>query len=316
MNAISVRACAAAVAMAAGAAWAEPVEIKADLPKGRVIPIEIEYSLEAEQTAPDGAVMKKSLRQAALIRFEVEDIADDGSVVMRGSVERISLDWTRGEETGEFVKPRITADVPAETSINAALTALGEAMLGAPIQLVVSPDGRVEAIRGLNDVTMTLNDPAVRGEGPMPRLDASALGIFGSRQFAAMAGSAFTADGAGNEPRDVGETWETTESIPSPPAGTIMLETDWTTASIEAPLVTFTGVSVVSIAPPEGNDPTAPKGEIAEQSSAVTMVWNVAEGAMDERRSEQRLVTNWTMAGMSLQQVQSSSMTLRRVAGQ
>ncbi len=304
---------AAALVWTAGGAWAEPVEIKADLPVGRVVPIEIEYSLEAEQVSPDGEAQKKSVRQTALVRFEVEEVADDGSAVLKGSVERLSLEWSRGEERGEFVRPRITADVPADTPLNTALEALGSAMLAAPIQMVVSPDGRVEAIRGLNDVLMALNDPAVRGEDPIPRVDASALGVFGGRQFAALSGSAFTGDGAGREPREVGETWETTESIPAPPAGTILLETDWTTTAIDKPLATFTGVSTVSIAPPPGDDPTAPRGEVVQQASTVTMIWNLDAGLMDERVSVQRLVTNWSMAGMTLQQTQTSTMKLKRL---
>lgn len=304
---------AAALVWAAGGAWAEPVEIKASLPVGRVVPIEIEYSLEADQTSPDGAAQKKSVRQTALVRFEVEEVADDGSAVLKGSVERLSLEWSRGEERGEFMRPRITADVPADTPLNTALEALGSAMFAAPIQMVVSPDGRVEAIRGLNDVLMALNDPAVRGDEPIPLVDASALGVFGGRQFAALSGSAFTGDGAGREPREVGETWETTESIPAPPAGTILLDTAWTTTAIDKPLVTFTGVSTVSIAPPPGDDPTAPRGEIAQQASTVTMIWNLDAGLMDERVSVQRLVTNWSMAGMTLQQTQTSTMKLKRL---
>ncbi|MBL0921669.1 MAG: hypothetical protein IBJ10_06015 [Phycisphaerales bacterium] len=307
------RPCAAAAAiLAASGALAEPATVRADLSKGRVIPLQIEYTLDAEQLSPDGAASRKRIHQSAAIRFEVTDVAEDGSAVLRGAVERLTLQWSRDDEQGEFARPRVTADVPADTPVNAALGALGAAMADASIQLVVSPDGRVEAIRGLNDVMLVLTDPAVRGEGPIPRLDASALGVFGGRQFAAMASSAFTADGAGREPRDPGETWETNESIPAPPAGSILLDTLWTTAKVEPGAATFTATPTLSLVPPPGDDPTAPRGQIAEQTGSITMVWNLAENMLDERRSEQRVVTDWSMAGMTLRQTQTSTMTIRR----
>ena len=46
------------------------------------------------------------------------------------------------------------------------------------------------------------------------------------------------------------------------------------------------------------------------------MIWNLDEGLMNERVSVQNLVTNWSMAGMTLQQAQTSTMTLKRLAEQ
>jgi hypothetical protein len=303
---------AACVLAMGGVSWAEPVEIKAALPQGREIALSIEYALDVKQSAEDGQQAGKSIRQEALVRFVVEGVAEDGTAALRGSVERLSMVWQRGEERGEFARPRVTADVPADTPLNAAMAALGEAILSAPIQMAVSPIGRVEAIRGLNDVVMTLNSPAVRGEGASPLVDQSALGMFGSRQFAAMVGSAFTADGAGQAARSVGDEWETTESIPAPPAGTVMLETAWRLEGVEGGRATMKGTPMMSIMPPIGDDPTAPKGEVESQEGAVTLVWSVEDGAIESRESMQRVKTRWSMAGMSLTQEQDVRMKVVR----
>ncbi len=297
----------------AGGAWADPVEIKAALPEGRTIALQVTYDLSVQQQTPDGPSAGKAIRQEALIRFVVQGVAEDGTAALRGDVERLTMVWERGDERGEFVKPRITADVPAETALNGAIAAIGEAILSAPIEMAVAPDGRVEAIRGLNDVLMEFNSPAVRGAGDVPLLDMSALGIFGSRQFAAMAGSAFTADSAGFEARSVGDAWETTEAIPSPPVGTVTLETDWTLEKVEGDVATLKGVPTMAIMPPQADDPTAPKGEVTEQEGAITMVWDLGEDALVSREATQRVKTTWTLVGMSLTQEQRVAMTIRRV---
>jgi len=199
----------------------------------------------------------------------------------------------------------------AETGVEATpddapedLVAVMRAMLDAPVRLAIAPDGRVQAVQGLDGVGEAIE----QGEA-LTRL---AVGVFHPETLAAALEPLFFADDADAEPRAPGDAWTTTSRRPLGEGRTIVEEAAFTFA--EGPA--WRGELAISVEHADDLPATSARVEVIEQSGEIDARWNTDAGALASRTRTLRTALRWLLGDITISQEQTTTITLERIEGE
>lgn len=257
-------------------------------------------------------------RLVQTIHVELEAVRDDGEggLVVRGTFNRITSVWRRGDKQYEFSWTRPAEpddDAEVETPDLAAEEPLAPAeafrsahqfLAQRPFELVVSEAGVIRNVTGLNGAALILRRA--------PELDASALGMFLPPRFAEQLEPLWLADGAADASK-AGDTWERARRVAMGPAGALEFKTSWRVEKHRNDSLTCRGALEARAIAPEEASPAQPVVEVLRGRGEASLEWHLADGRVQSRDEKLDLATRWTLNDLELTIAQVSTRRLARL---
>lgn len=254
--------------------------------------------------------------QSAHVALEAIRAESDGAMVVRGSFERVTSVWRRGETQFEFswTRPQGEAPTPPEDLTGEQVEemtdaqlfrAMYESLATRPFEIRVSEDGIIESLTGFTS--------AVRLVALAEGLNDAALGMFLPPRFAEALAPLWSADGARGID-EIGDEWTESRGVGLGAAGSLELTTTWTADRLrQSRNLECSGVVAAAVIEPERRSETQPQVEALRGEGESSLVWSLADGRLIEREETLDLVTRWTLADIEISIAQISTRRLARL---
>lgn len=296
-------------------AAAQPFEVAPSMAVGDVwrysASLDVLVNEQVEEESEVGRIV-----QSAHIALEAIREESDGALVVRGSFDRVTSVWRRGDTQYEFSWTRPEGDVvapPDELTAEQLETmddgdvfrAVYEALATRPFEVRVSDTGVIESLTGFST--------AIRLIALAEGLDNGALGMFLPPRLAESIAPIWTADGA-RDMDEIGDTWTESRGVGLGAAGSLDFTTAWTADRLRKDQrLECSGTVGAEVTTPERPSETQPTVEVLRGVGEASLTWSLADGWLLQREESLDLVTRWTLADIELAITQVSKRQLNRL---
>lgn len=241
-----------------------------------------------------------SLKCSATADFKVVSVESDGSARLEATFRKASVKAPLGEQEMGFDWP---SPVPLPEGAPA-LQRLGESLRGATISVSIDATGQAVVTGGFEKFA----EAASLVDFPDERYK----GFFTPDSFASLLTPLFRVDGAGAVPRAVGRGWQTSETVPLPPAGAIEVTTDFQVQESDPDSATYFGDITLSLKRPA--DPAADVATVSLKDGSgggTKGVFNKRQRLLGYRKQSLTIYTQWTLGDARVEQSQFSGSIVR-----
>lgn len=241
-----------------------------------------------------------SLKCSATADFKVVSVESDGSARLEATFRKAWVKAPLGDQEMGFEWP---SPMPLPTDAPP-LKRLGESLAGATIGVSIDATGQAVVTGGFEKFA----EAASLVDFPDDRYK----GFFTPESFASLLTPLFRVDGAGATPRKVGQGWQTSETVPLPPAGAIEVTTDFQVQESDPDSATYFGDITLSLKRPA--DPAADVATVVlkEGSGGGTKgVFDKRKRLLGYRKHSLTIYTQWTLGDSTVEQSQFSSASAR-----
>jgi len=247
-------------------------------------------------------------------RFTVSGIEDDGAMEIRMVVLSYAASWTDGEAAGTVsanldTLRRQAEEAPGEIAERDAVTR-AMATLGRAVGVIsLDAEGLVAGVRGFEGFERTVRS--------MRDVDDRAIGPFTNTGVLEAVRPVFEAEGAIGKAWRPGEGWQSSRSAALANLGALDFTYDWELRSAAAGVAVMEGEAQVELLIPQTRDARTPRVTLREGAESVRTLWDIEDGALISRSSEQRNELMFNLEGaeraVRLRQTTSSESSIQRV---
>lgn len=296
-------------ALFTGATWAQGpiVPLRWEAEKGKTLAYDVSVEMTVRQKEGEAEPRAMELRQRARVSLTVEDMGEDGSAALTGTISGVSVGWKDGDVEATW------EEGGAETGTDAgrALAAIAQGAMQDALRVTIDPQGVISGMSGFEAARAALEEQNA--------LDESTLGMFEPVAMASRLAPMFQGDAggagehvAGAGSRRVGHGWQTTERVGLGSAGALEITTDWVLKEVTDGVALIEGVSRVEALRPQEPSPGAPVVRVEGASGTTRTTWDMTAGALRSCETEQALTMVWTLGDLTLRQEQTSKSMVRR----
>ncbi|MGP1345861.1 MAG: hypothetical protein ACTS3F_04230 [Phycisphaerales bacterium] len=262
---------------------------------GQAMSYDAEWSAVVSQTVGADASARRQaerITSKASLRLEVLEVGPEGQARVRATVPSVELVHRAGDETRQYQHP-----LPEDTAVIAvAWSGLGEILSRQQITFEVDATGAVGKVAGLEPFVNAAREAS-------PELDLT--GMFTPSQFVAVVQPIFDADGARDESRSKGSSWESTDTVPLGAAGVLDISNTWRFVVVEEGIATVVGTPTISVRRPVNPEPNTPTISLGDHSGYTRLGWNVEKSMLQARESMLRMTMTFGVGDVSVEQTQT-----------
>jgi hypothetical protein len=250
-----------------------------------------------------GQQLETTLTQTIDLSWVVKDVAADGTADVSWTIDRMR---TRIESAiGAFAYDSKDEKVP-EGPVATALVPTLKALVGTPFPFKVNPQGELSDVQVPEKVTQVLRDAGQAASGANTPFSEEGLKNMITQSSLALPADDFS----------VGETWSKQTKVPSPPIGTMTLDTTFTYLG---PDPKAANIEKIGLATKLGVEPQ-PDGDVK-----LVINSQVAKGEFSFDNAAKRVVnsevaektdTTITYMDMNIQRIVDTKTTMKLVPGE
>jgi hypothetical protein len=218
-----------------------------------------------------------TLKQDADIRLVFASVEENGSAVLRATVERIKVEADASGEQRAFAHPK----AEGEEKPDEVLSAMYGALLEAVLEFHIDAEGKLTFSSGLDRALNAADEALPDGQ--------QYLGIFVPGSLERTVSYLLTLD-PDRSPRRVEEAWTYAYVTPVFAAREARIAVEYILRSVEDGVASVSGDVDVSLVPREVTRPGSPVLEIAEQFGNITARWDAKAGRLISRSAHSRIV--------------------------
>lgn len=262
---------------------------------GQTMAYDAEWTAVISQSVGEGADATRQAQRIlnkAELRFEVLEVGPDGRARVKAMVPSVSMMHRAGDESRQFEHP-----LPEDTAvIGVAWSGLGERLSRMEITFEVDAAGQVGRVSGLEPFVNACREAS-------PDLDLT--GMFTPAQFTATVQGMFDAGGARGEQRNVGDSWDISQTTPLGAAGVLDITDTWRFVTVEEGIATLVATPELSLRRPTNPQPNTPTVALGDSTGFTRIGWNVEAEKLQARESMLRMTTTWGAGDVQIVQTQS-----------
>jgi len=265
----------------------------------------LRYAMEQKTVTTlkvSGQQLETTLTQTIDLSWAVKDVAADGTANASWTIDRMRTQI--GSGLGAFAYDSKDEKVP-EGPVAAALVPTLKALVGTPFPFKINPQGELSDVQVPEKVTQVLRDAGQAASGANTPFSEEGL-----KNMITQSSLSLPADDLA-----VGETWSKQAKVPSPPVGTMLIETTFTYNGPDPKAANIEKIGLTTKLSVEPQPDGDVKMVINSQDSKGEFSFDNAAGRVVNSEVAEKTDTTITFKEMNLQRIVDTKTTMKLVSG-